>query len=112
VVRVTCYIRPHRLEEVKSAVAALGVTGMSVADVRGAGNSKETAGWFAGDEALVALPIRSRIEVVAPDELQEEIVQAMISAAHTGEPDDGKIFVERILEAVRVRTGEKGDAAV
>ena len=110
--RVTCFIRPHRLEQVKSAIGVLLVTGMSVSDVRGTGNSKETYDWFGGEEGLIALPIRSRVEVVAIDDLTEEIVQAIITNAYTGEDGDGKIFVEKISEAIRIRTQERGDAAI
>ena len=105
-------IRPHRLEQVKSAIASLGVTGLNVADVRGVGNSPEKATWFAGEEHLVALPLKSRVEVVAPDDLQEPIIEAILENARTGEPGDGKIFVERITDAVRIRTDERGDAAI
>ncbi len=111
-VRVTCYIKPHRLEAVKSAIAAVGVSGMSVSDVRGTGNSPETSDWFGGDESLVALPIRSRLMVVAPDDLREEIVQAILQSARTGEDGDGKVFVEHVEDAVRIRTHERGDAAI
>jgi nitrogen regulatory protein P-II 1 len=111
-IRIVAYIKPHRLEPVKSAVAALGVTGMNVADVRGAGNSPERASLFSGDASVIGLPIRSRIEVVAEDALRDEIVDAIVASARTGEPGDGKIFVERIVDAVRIRTSERGDAAI
>ncbi len=111
-IRITCYIRPHRLEPVKSAIASLGVNGMTVSDVRGTGNSPETSQWFGGQESLVAMPIRSKIEVVAPDDLQEQIVDAILENAQTGEPGDGKIFISKIEDAVRIRTSERGDAAV
>jgi nitrogen regulatory protein P-II 1 len=110
-IRVTAYIKPHRLEPVKSAIAALGVSGMSVADVRGTGNSPEES-TLLGGQGIVALPIRARIDVVAQDEAMEDIVEAIRNSAHTGNPDDGKVFVERISDAIRVRTMERGDAAV
>lgn len=110
--RVTCYLRPHRLEPVKSAIAALGVSGLSVSDVRGVGSSPEKTDFFAGDEHLIALPIRARIEVVAPDDMAEPIVAAIIENAQTGEPGDGKIFLERVADAVRIRTDERGEDAV
>lgn len=110
--RVTCYIRPHKLESVKSAIAALGVTGMSVSDVRGAGNSPETTDWFGGTEGLIAMPIRARVEVVAQDEQVEEIVNSIIENARTGEQGDGKIFIEPVQDAIRIRTQERGEAAV
>lgn len=110
--RVTCYIRPHQLEAVKSAIAALGVTGMSVSDVRGAGNSPETTDWFGGTEGLIALPIRTRVEVVAEEDMVDGLVQSIIENARTGEEGDGKIFVEPVCDALRIRTLERGDAAV
>jgi nitrogen regulatory protein P-II 1 len=111
-IRITCFIRPHVLEPVKSAIAALGVSGMNVSDVRGTGNSPERSTWFGGSEHLVSLPLRSKLEVVAPDELQEPIIAAIIENARSGEEGDGKIFVERIADAVRVRTEERGEAAI
>lgn len=111
-IRITGIIRPHLLEQVKSAVAALGVSGLNVSDVRGTGNSPETAAWFAGEEHLIAMPIKSKIEVIAPDEMQDAIVQAILENARTGEPGDGKIFVEPVEDALRIRTGERGIAAL
>ncbi len=111
-IRFTCYIKPHRLEAVKSALAILGISGMSVSDVRGTGNSAEVSRWMGGAESLVALPIRSKIVIVAPDELREAMIEAVVANARTGEHGDGKIFVERVLDAVRVRTEERGDAAI
>ena len=109
-VRITAYIKPHRLEQVKSAVAALGVTGLNVADVRGTGNSPERSGALGG--AVTALPIRSRLSVVVADELCDEVVECIAENARSGETGDGKIFVERVADAIRVRTGERGDAGL
>ena len=105
-------IRPHRLEQVKSAIAALGVSGLNVSDVRGTGNSLESAAWFAGEEHLISLPLKSKIEVVADDSMAELIIQAILENARTGESGDGKIFVERVSDALRVRTGERGETAL
>ncbi|MCX7800190.1 MAG: P-II family nitrogen regulator [Fimbriimonadales bacterium] len=109
-VRIIAFIRPHKLEQVKSAIASLGITGMNVADARGTGNSPERSHWLGGDAP--ALPIKSRVEVVVSDDLMEPIVRAIEENARTGEPGDGKIFVERIADAVRIRTGERGETAV
>ncbi|MFY9235251.1 MAG: P-II family nitrogen regulator [Fimbriimonadaceae bacterium] len=111
-VRITCYIRPHKLEQVKTAIATLGISGMSVSDVRGTGNSPETSSWFGGEEHVIALPVKSRIDVVAPDDLREALIKTILDNARTGEPGDGKIFVEEILDAVRVRTLERGESAI
>lgn len=110
--RIIAFVRPHRLEGVKSAVAALGVSGMTVADARGTGASPETAGVFAGEGHLIALPVRSRMEVVVPDDLVEEVIDAITREARTGESGDGKVFVEPIADAIRIRTEERGDSAV
>ena len=111
-IRIICFIRPHRLEMVKSAIAALGVNGMTVADVRGTGNSPEKADWLGGSPGLIALPMRARIEVVVEASMQDEVVNAIIESAQTGESGDGKIFVEPILDAIRIRTEERGTAAI
>lgn len=111
-IRLLLFIRPHRLEQVKSAIAAVGVSGMSVSDVRGTGNSPEASQWMPGDAHVIPLPIRSRIEVIIPDDMKDEVVKAILDAAQTGEPDDGKIFVQRVSDAIRVRTGERGEPAL
>jgi nitrogen regulatory protein PII len=110
--RILVYIRPHRLEPVKSAIAALGISGMTVSDVRGTGNSPEPAQWFAGEGHVIPLPIRSKIEVVIPDELKEPVIEAILSCSQTGDHSDGKIFIEPIMDAIRVRTGERGETGL
>jgi len=106
-VRVVCYVKPHRIEAVKSAIAPLGAGGMTVTDVRGTGNNASVGG-SATLPGLMTIPIRSKIEVVCEVELQEAIVSAILETAQTGEPDDGKIFIEPVSETIRVRTGERG----
>jgi len=110
--RVTCYIRPHRLEQVKSAIAAIGVTGLTVSDIRGRGNSPEASEWMGTDGPVVTLPIRAKIEVAVPDDLVEQVIEQIVENARTGESGDGKIFVEPLTDAMRVRTGERGDLAI
>lgn len=110
--RITCYIRPHRLEAVKSAIAAQGVSGMTVSDVRGTGNSPESTEFFGGDPNLIALPIRSKVMVVVPEDLTNDVIEAILDAAQTGENGDGKIFVEPVVDAIRVRTQERGETAI
>ena len=110
--RIIVFIRPHRLEQVKSAIAAVGISGMTVSDVRGTGNSPEPAQWFAGEGNVIPLPIRSRIEVVVSDEMKDAVIQAILGAAQSGEASDGKIFIQPVETAIRVRTGERGEAAL
>lgn len=110
--QVTAIIRPHRLEDVKAAVADVGVTGISVSDVRGCGNSPEPPMFLAGQEIKIALPLKSKLVTVITDEQLEPVIDAILRHAHTGEPGDGKIFVERVSDAIRIRTMERGNSAV
>jgi nitrogen regulatory protein P-II 1 len=110
--RLLVFIRPHRLEQVKSAIAAVGVSGMTVSDVRGTGNSPESTQWFPGEAQVIPLPIRSRIEVVVPDDMKDAVVDAILASAQTGDASDGKIFIQPIETAIRVRTGERGEEAL
>lgn len=109
---ITAYVRPHKLEEVKSAVAVLPITGLSVSDVRGSGNNPEKASAFASSDLLVPMPVRSRIVVVVTEEWVQPVVDAIVQAAHTGSAGDGKVFVEAVEAALRIRTGESGPDAV
>ncbi len=109
--KVDCIIRPHKLEEVKTALSALGITGMTVSEVRGCGSSPPEASWL-GEETLIRLPIRLRLEMVVPDEQVEPIIETVLRHAATGQPDDGKIFVLPYQDAIRVRTEERGEAAL
>jgi nitrogen regulatory protein P-II 1 len=111
-IRITAYLRPHRLEEVKSAVAALGTSGLSVSEARGKGNNPEREVSFAGQTMVIALPVRSKLEIVVADDLADAVVETIISSARSGEPGDGKIFVEKIDDAVRIRTGEQGPSVI
>lgn len=110
--RITAYIRPHKLEEVKTALAEKGVTGITVSDARGTGNSEEPSDWLLGQEYVVSLPARLKLETVVSDEMREEVIEAILASAHTGRPGDGKIFVLPELDVVRIRTGERGEAAL
>lgn len=103
--RVTCVVRPHQLEATKSAIAAVGVGGMTVSDVRGTGNSPESTDL----PGLLALPIRAKIEIVVEDDLAPLVVDAIIDSTRTGEPGDGKIFIEPVVDAIRIRTEERGE---
>ena len=109
---ITAYVRPHKLEEVKSAVAVLPVTGISISDVRGSGNNPEKSSAFPGADMIVPLPVRSRLVVVVPAELKDAVVEAIVEAARTGSQGDGKVFVEPIEDVLRLRTGERGIDAV
>mgnify|MGYP002336294854 CR=1 FL=1 len=111
-IRLICIIRPHKLEQVKTALAALGITGMTVSDVRGTGASPESAAWMGSQEHMIALPLKAKIEVVAPESLKEELIGAVLANARTGEPGDGKMFIVQVADALRVRTLERGETAI
>lgn len=108
VVQITAFVRPHKLEEVKSAVAIHPISGLSVSDVRGSGNNPESAASIGGLDVVVPLPVRSKLVIVVRKELQEPVIEAILEAARTGSPGDGKIFVEPVCDVARVRTGERG----
>jgi nitrogen regulatory protein PII len=109
VIRVLSYIRPHRLEEVKTALGEVGITGITVTEARGCGSSPETSDWFMGRELVVALPQKLKIEDVVMEDMVETVVVAISEGARTGSPGDGKIFLQHVSDAVRIRTGERGE---
>lgn len=110
--RVVAYIRPHKLENVKSALSELAITGMTVSEVRGRGSTPESPSVFGGEQFTIALPLRSKIEVVVTDEMVDDVVDTIVAQARSDSQGDGKIFIEEILDAVRVRTMERGPEGV
>ncbi len=110
--KVECIIRPQRLEEVKAALSELGVVGMTVQDVRGCGKQKGVTAMYRGMEYTMTLLPKVKIELVLPDDLVEEVVDTLLQVARTGELGDGKIFISNMEDVVRIRTGERGDAAI
>ncbi|GIV01709.1 MAG: nitrogen regulatory protein P-II [Fimbriimonadales bacterium] len=111
-VRIVAYIRPHKLEEVKTALVAEGVTGMTVTDARGTGTGGERSEWFRGKEHVISLPPRIKLEVIVPDALREQVIEAIVNSARTGREGDGKVFVLPELDVIRIRTGERGESAL
>ena len=111
-VRIDAIIRPTRLDEVKSALEDIGVNGVSVVEIKGSGKQKGYTQHYRGSEYQVSLLPKVQLIVVVPEAQRVKAIEAVESAARTGEVGDGKIFVTPVLEAVRIRTGERGDAAV
>jgi nitrogen regulatory protein P-II 1 len=111
-VRIVAYIRPYKLEEVKTALVAEGVTGMTVTDARGTGTGEERSEWFRGKEHVISLPPRIKLEVVVSNGLRERVIEAIVRSARTGREGDGKVFVLPELDVIRIRTGERGEAAL
>lgn len=111
-VRIEAVIRPSRFEDVKNALDDLGVKGISVIEIKGAGRQKGFTQHYRGSEYQVNLLPKVQIIVVVRDDQHAAVVEAIESAANTGEVGDGKIFVAPVLEAVRIRTGERGNDAL
>lgn len=110
--RVQAYIRTNRLEEVKLALEEGGFLGMSVEDVRGFGRQQGQTETFRGSTYALNLVPKIKVEVVVRDEDVDEVVEAIVEATQTGELGDGKIFVSDVIDAIRIRTGERGEAAI
>ncbi len=106
---ILAIIRPHRLEAVKEALSAIGIAGLTVTDVRGAGRQKGQVERYRGSEYNVDLLPKCKIEVAVTDEQCEEVVRSIRKTASSGEIGDGKIFVLPLLDALRIRTGERGE---
>jgi len=109
---ITAVIKPFRLEEVRAALAALGVSGMTVTEVKGFGRQRGHTELYRGAEYTIDFVPKTRIEVVVRDELAEQVVDAIAQAAKTGTVGDGKIFIWDVERAIRIRTGETDAAAV
>lgn len=110
--KIEAIIKPFKLEEVKEALADLGIEGMTVSEVKGFGRQKGHTEIYRGSEYTVDFLPKIKIEVVLTDQLVETAVNAIVKAAKTGKIGDGKVFVSPIEEAIRIRTDEVGDKAV
>ena len=109
---IEAVIRPHKLQDVKSALADIGVLGMTVTDVRGCGRQKGHVERYRGSEYTVDLLSKVKIEVVVKESQMDEVVETIATAARTGEIGDGKIFVRPVDAVIRVRTGDRDDDAL
>ena len=109
---ITAIIKPFKLDEVREALAEVGVTGLTVTEVKGFGRQKGHTELYRGAEYLVDFLPKVKVELVIDDGLVDTAVDAIIKAAHTGKIGDGKIFVRTIDEVIRIRTGETGSDAV
>ena len=107
-----CIIQPYKLEEVKEALAAQYVQGMTVSEVRGFGRQKGHTEPYRGSEYTVDFVPKIEIEVVVPDNMARSVMDTMMKAARSGKVGDGKIFIMNVDQAVRIRTGESEDGAL
>jgi nitrogen regulatory protein P-II 1 len=110
--KVEAVLKPFKLDEVREALSEIGVTGLTVTEVKGFGRQKGHTELYRGAEYVVDFLPKVKVEVIIADSLVERAIEAIIKAARTGKIGDGKIFVTSVEQAVRIRTGESGEAAV
>ncbi|QEI07549.1 P-II family nitrogen regulator [Pigmentiphaga aceris] len=110
--QVTAVIKPFKLDEVREALADVGITGLTVTEVKGFGRQKGHTELYRGAEYVVDFLPKIRLEVVVGDALVEQAIEAILRSARTGKIGDGKIFVTPVEQVIRIRTGETGEAAV
>jgi nitrogen regulatory protein PII len=109
---ITAVIKPFKLDEVRAALSDLGVSGMTVAEVKGFGRQRGHTELYRGAEYVVDFVPKTRIEIAVRGELLEQVLEALVKAARTGKVGDGKIFVTDIERVIRIRTGETDNAAL
>jgi nitrogen regulatory protein P-II 1 len=110
--KIEAIIKPHKLEDVKDAVQGVGCSGMTVTEVKGFGRQKGHKEIYRGAEYVVEFLPKVKLEVVVNDDTVDQVVKAICAAASSGKIGDGKIFISPVEDAVRVRTGESGDASI
>jgi nitrogen regulatory protein P-II 1 len=110
--KLECIIRPFKLDDVKEALDNLGISGMTVTEVKGFGRQKGQTELYRGSEYTIEFLPKLKLETVVPDDVVDEAIEAILQAANTGRIGDGKIFVIPVEEAIQIRTGERGDRAL
>jgi nitrogen regulatory protein P-II 1 len=110
--KIEAVIKPFKLDEVREALAEVGVTGLTVTEVKGFGRQKGHTELYRGAEYVVDFLPKVKVEVVVVDRMVEQAIEAIVKAARTGKIGDGKIFVTGVEQVVRIRTGETNEAAI
>ncbi len=110
--KIEAIIKPFKLEEVKDALTNIGIHGLTVTEVKGFGRQKGHTELYRGAEYVVDFIPKIKIEVVVTDDMLEKVVETIVNTARTGRIGDGKVFVMPVEDAIRIRTGERGDEAV
>jgi nitrogen regulatory protein P-II 2 len=109
---ITAVVKPFRLDDVRNALAEVGVQGMTVTEVKGFGRQRGHTELYRGAEYVVDFLPKVKVEVAVSDELVDRVIEAISTAAKTGKVGDGKIFVTELVQVYRIRTGETGDQAI
>jgi nitrogen regulatory protein P-II 1 len=110
--KIEAIVRPFRIDDVREALAEIGVKGMTLTEVKGYGRQKGHTELYRGSEYQIDFLPKIKLEVIVPDRLSEQVVDTILRTAKTGQVGDGKIFIINVEDAVRVRTGESGEAAL
>lgn len=110
--KIEAIIKPFKLDDVRESLSDIGITGMTVTEVRGFGRQKGHTELYRGAEYMVDFLPKVKMEIVIPDELVEQCIQAIMDEAQTGKIGDGKIFVYDVERVIRIRTGEENEEAV
>lgn len=110
--QITAIIKPFKLDEVREGLAELGVTGLTVTEVKGFGRQKGHTELYRGAEYVVDFLPKIKVEVVVSDDRADAVIDAIVKAAHTGKIGDGKIFVTPVEQVIRIRTGETNESAI
>ncbi len=110
--KIEAIIKPFTLDAVKQALQSAGVSGLTITEVKGFGRQKGHTEMYRGEEYVVDFVPKIRIDIVVKDDLVEQVVGAILKAAHTGKIGDGKIFISDLNDAIRIRTNERGESAI
>ena len=110
--KIEAIIKPFKLDEVREALSELGIMGLTATEVKGFGRQKGHAELYRGAEYIVDFLPKVKLDIVVIDEMVEKVIDSITKTAHTGKIGDGKIFVMDVEDAIRIRTGEKGEDAV
>ena len=110
--KIEAMIKPFKLDDVRESLSDIGISGMTITEVRGFGRQKGHTELYRGAEYMVDFLPKVKLEVVVPDELVEQCIKAIIETAQTGKIGDGKIFVYNVERAIRIRTGEENEEAI
>ena len=110
--KIEAIIQPHKMDEVKQALIGIGIDGMTISEVRGHGRQKGHTEVYRGQEYKVDLLPKVKVEMVVSSERSTDVINALSAAARTGKIGDGKIFISDVAEAIRIRNGDRGEAAL
>lgn len=110
--KIEAIIKPFKLEEIKDGLQELGIQGMTITEVKGFGRQKGHSELYKGAEYVIDFIPKVKVEIVVPDHMAEQVIEAIVAKGRTGKIGDGKIFVFTVEEAVRIRTGQRGEDAI